>query len=297
MRGVPFWRGRCDRAEVQLRVAEAVAAMERVHTDIAVTGSFDLFAGLASVEEATRGQLAADLHDGVAQSLALARAVLSDAITATPEPDPGYAELVTRAAELLDDGEHQLRAVLARTRPPMLAEADLLAAVTTLTRDMAYRYGARIAVDWPTTPHRVPMAIAVTVYRFFQEALVNAAKHADGDDARLSLSIDDGTLIASVCDDGPGFAPSQVVVAEHGRQIGLAQLRERARLAGGRLSVQSTPGAGTRISLVLGPSAMAGGAVEQSAPAAQCSPVPAPRAISSDPVARTSPNRSSASAE
>jgi signal transduction histidine kinase len=91
---------------------------------------------------------------------------------------------------------------------------------------------------------------AVTVYRFFQEALLNVVKHADVDEADASLAVEGEQLVARVRDAGPGFVPSQVQ-SSGGRHVGLGLLRERARLAGGSLDVATAPGDGTELTLRL----------------------------------------------
>jgi signal transduction histidine kinase len=91
---------------------------------------------------------------------------------------------------------------------------------------------------------------AVTVYRFFQEALLNVVKHADVDEADASLAVEGEQVVARVRDAGPGFVPSQVQ-SSGGRHVGLGLLRERARLAGGSLEIVTAPGDGTELTLRL----------------------------------------------
>ena len=86
-------------------------------------------------------------------------------------------------------------------------------------------------------------------YRFFQEALLNVIKHAEVDDAHVSLALGDTGLRATVRDSGGGFEPA-AVAGEGGRQVGLSLLRERARLAGGSVNVASAAG-GTDVELIL----------------------------------------------
>jgi signal transduction histidine kinase len=137
---------------------------------------------------------------------------------------------------------------MARTRPPALRDGDLAQAVTSLRDDMQLRYGLNVEIDWPTSPYPLPLVTAITVYRFFQEALLNVIKHADVDDATIALTVDDDVVVATVHDEGPGFDPDQVK-SEKGRHVGLGLLRERARLAGGSLTVASWPAVGTTLTL------------------------------------------------
>jgi signal transduction histidine kinase len=242
---VPDWTGSemvelartLDALHLRVRMADEVAERHRRSAETASAGMFELLAGLVEAEEGARGQLSAELHDTVAQSLSLARASL----------DTGH---VTAARDLLDEAEDQVRAVMARTRPPALREGDLARAVAGLRDDMDNRYGLVVELGWPETAYPLPLVTAVTVYRFFQEGLLNVVKHADVDAARAELRIDEEWVVAAVSDEGPGFDPADVR-SDKGRHVGLGLLRERARLVGGSLEVTSWPANGTTLTLRL----------------------------------------------
>lgn len=249
-----------DALHLRVRVGDEVAERHRRTAEAASAGMAELLAGLVAAEEGARGQLAAELHDTVAQSLLAARQLLHT------EPDPvatgtaateKSAARVGQASDLLDEAEEQVRAVMARTRPPELRRGDLAAAVGAAADDLERRYGLRVRLSWPEHAHPLPLAAAVVVYRFFQETLLNVVKHTDGDTADATLRVDNNGLIAEVSDAGPGFDPV-VDAAAGGRHVGLALLRERARLAGGSVTIESSPVNGTVVRLVLPASALAG---------------------------------------
>ena len=234
-----------DALHLRARVADEVAEQSRRTAEQTSAGVFELLSGLVAAEEATRGQLSAELHDTVAQSLAAARALLADS---DPEhPDPAKDE---RVRELVEDAEEQVRAVMARTRPAELRDGDLASAVGALRREFAARYLVTVRLSWPQDAYRLPLVSAVTVYRFFQEALLNVVKHADVDEAEASLAVEGDQIVARVKDAGAGFVPSQVQ-SSGGRHVGLGLLRERARLAGGSLDVVTAPEHGTELTLRL----------------------------------------------
>ncbi|HEY5050794.1 MAG TPA: sensor histidine kinase [Acidothermaceae bacterium] len=237
-----------DALHLRVRVADDVAARHRRTAETASAGMFDLLSGLVAAEESARGQLSAELHDTVAQTLMLARSVLSGG--------PADERELANVSNLVAEAEDQVRAVMARTRPPALRDGDLAQAVIALRDDMELRYGLQVDVEWPESPYPLPLVTAVTLYRFFQESLLNVIKHADVDDARLSLSVDEQSVIAIVSDNGPGFELDKVR-PERGRHVGLGLLRERVRLAGGSLDVASWPGQGTTLTLRMGRGALA----------------------------------------
>jgi len=163
---------------------------------------------------------------------------------------PSTPSELAKLADYVQDAEEQVRAVMARTRPPALRDGDLASAVANLRLDMGARYGLVVTVEWPESPYPLPLASAVTVYRFFQEALLNVVKHADVDDAVASLRMDPDAVVAQVRDEGAGFDPS-AVRSDPGRHVGLGLLRERARLSGGTLDVVSRLGTGSTLTLRL----------------------------------------------
>ena len=238
-----------DALHLRVRVADDVAARHRRTAETASAGMFELLSGLVAAEESARGQLSAELHDTVAQTLMLARSMLAVHASQAGE--------IAGAADLLAEAEDQVRALMARTRPPALRDGDLAQAVLTLRDDLAIRYGLEVSIDWPDSPYPLPLVTAITLYRFFQESLLNVVKHADVDEARIGLSVDEQTVRATVRDEGPGFDPEQVK-SERGRHVGLSLLRERVRLAGGALAVESLPGHGTTLSLVMPRTSLSG---------------------------------------
>jgi signal transduction histidine kinase len=234
--------GILDALHLRVRVGDEVGQRHRRDAETAGAGVFELLSGLVAAEEGARGQLAAELHDTVAQSLMLARGLLRSPLESPAD--------LTRLTDYVEDAEEQVRAVMARTRPPALREGDLASAVSGLAADMLARYGLTVHVDWPHSPHPLPLASAVTVYRFFQEALLNVVKHADVEQAFVTLFIEAHVVRATVRDSGPGFDRSEVR-PEGGRHVGLGLLHERARLSGGALEVISRKGEGTTLALRL----------------------------------------------
>lgn len=199
-----------------------------------------LLAELVRTEEATRAQLAGELHDTVAQTLAVALRQLD---AECPEHGAGV--------EAVREAEDELRGVLSRIRPPELSGGDLAAAIADLCSELRGRYGVTVHVAWPDVSVPLSAALATTAYRFVQESLLNAVEHADGVGLRLDVDVtDDWELQATVTDRGPGFRPEDVD-SSRGRHVGLRIARERARLAGGRLDVASRLGVGTVVTLRL----------------------------------------------
>jgi signal transduction histidine kinase len=246
LRNVTIGRLRRQRSALVQRTAvlQRVVDELRGSSERATGITSKLLSELVRAEETTRANLAAELHDTVAQCLSLALMGLNDVT------ESRHLE----AREAVRDAELQLRTVLARIRPPELAGGDLAQAVADLCTDLDHRYGVEVEVRWAATNLRLPIAAATVVYRFLQETLLNAVEHADGEGVSLDLAVvkdaQGSKLSVTVSDHGPGFEQSAVVSAG-GRHVGLKLARERARLAGGDLSVLSVLGEGTRVRLLI----------------------------------------------
>jgi signal transduction histidine kinase len=199
---------------------------------------------LITVEEDERRRIAGELHDGVGQVLTALTLTLD---AAGSEADAAVArQRISSARTLAGTALAGTRDLSHRIRPARLEERGLVAAV----RDLAAQSGFRVIVRAEraaTEPGLLDPTVLVETYRIVQEALANAARHSGAALARVSITRSDDWLEVTIADDGSGFDPSSV--SESG--IGLAGMLERARLLGGRLSIESSPQAGTRVTLSL----------------------------------------------
>ncbi len=96
---------------------------------------------------------------------------------------------------------------------------------------------------------RLPAEIEVAVYRIIQEALTNIAKHAEAKNVSVVSGYRDSTLVVVVEDDGKGFDVDRVMASADKKKLGLFGMRERASLIGGKIAIESQPGAGATIFL------------------------------------------------
>ncbi|MGA8115409.1 MAG: GAF domain-containing sensor histidine kinase [Actinocatenispora sp.] len=195
---------------------------------------------------AERNRIARELHDAVSQKLFSLRLTV-DATAALLDRDPARAgtELGTvrrLAAEVSDE----LRALVYGLRPPSLAGDGLDVALRKQTELLDRVHGASVRFTGCPVPG-VTADRQEAVYRIAQEALHNALRHAEASRVDVRLSAGRGLLVLEVSDDGRGFDPSPSAAA--GRRLGLTSMRERARGVGGRLTVTSGVGDGTRVSL------------------------------------------------
>jgi signal transduction histidine kinase len=204
-----------------------------------VTPTTELSRSLSSAREEERRRWARELHDDTLQSLAALRIGLACARRASDVES--LRQAIEGAVSGLDREIGNLRALITDLRPPALDALGLRDAVGTL----AGRAGTTHGISVTTTVSldgRLHPELETAVYRLVQEALTNAVRH--GEARRVAISIGEAgeELAVSVRDDGCGFDPAVPTAG-----FGLAGMRERVELAGGRLQIGSSS-RGTQVS-------------------------------------------------
>lgn len=204
---------------------------------------------LVLTEQRERRRLATDLHDYLAQLLVLARLKLGQA---QPKITEGAAStLLLQAEDALKQALTYTRTLVADLSPPVLREFGLPAALTWLG-DHMLPHGLSVAVTIGKDCRQLPEDQAVLLFQSVRELLMNVSKHAGADRAIVSLSMAaDGTLRVVVEDAGKGF--DAAAADRPSDQFGLFSIRERMQVMGGTLEVDSSPGRGTKATLILPP--------------------------------------------
>lgn len=212
---------------------------------------------LALAELRERRRIAAALHDGIAQNLALAR--MKVGAVAAARSAAGRRTLLEDIGALLDASIQDTRTLTIDLSPPILYDLGLDAALGWLTGRVRQREGLRIDYAGDGLPVGLAGEQLGMVFQSVQELLVNVVKHARARNVRLVKRCEDGRLIIEVDDDGVGYDPTQ---AAAGAGFGLFNIRERLRHLGGTIEVRTAPGAGTRATLCV-PLGASGSASEE----------------------------------
>jgi signal transduction histidine kinase len=203
---------------------------------------------LLDLHERNRKLVAYEIHDGVVQSLVSAKmlfeTVLNQVATKWPKHD---LESYQAALDLVGDAVRQARELMGGQRPPVLDEHGLLLAIEDLLSEAVERHGIDIEFEHDVQFTQLASPLETAFFRIVQESLTNACRHSRSEKVRIAVTQRDGRIRAEVIDWGVGFDPRQV--AEN--CLGLDGLRQRVRLFGGELTVDSSPGEGTRITAEL----------------------------------------------
>ena len=195
---------------------------------------------IVSAQDDTRIRIERDLHDGAQQSL-VTLALNLQAVTgrAAANGDPHLASELEAARRQLSNAIAELRDLARGIHPAVLSQAGLVAAVAFLAERAPMPVQVDLGLDG-----RLPRDVEVTAYFVVSEALTNAAKHADASRLSVAGCVRDRQLWIEVADDGRGGADGAWA-------SGLQGLVDRLAALGGRLTVQSPPGGGTRLTAVI----------------------------------------------
>jgi PAS domain S-box-containing protein len=193
-----------------------------------------------------RARLARELHDSVTQAL-FSMTLTTRSIELLMERDvAGARRMLGELRDLERDALAEMRALIFELRPGHLEELGLEQALRTHASAVQARTGLPIGVDCAPVD-RAPLAVEDALYRIAQEAIHNVVKHAAAGAVEVHLDQGVDGLRLRVADDGAGFDPG-AIPAGH---LGLASMRTRAEGVGGRLHVESRPGAGTRVEVTV----------------------------------------------
>ena len=196
--------------------------------------------GKAALEE--RQKLARELHDSVSQAL-YGIALGAKTARALVERDPDRAaDPLDYVLSLAEAGLAEMRALIFELRPESLEKEGLAAALEKQAAALRARHEIRTDVDLCDEPE-TSVEVKEAIYRIAQEALHNTVKHAQASAVWIKMRCAPGRIDFEIADDGVGFDPG----VDFPGHLGLRSMRERASRLGGTLTIQGSPGAGTRI--------------------------------------------------
>jgi signal transduction histidine kinase len=236
-----------------VQIPLAVGMARRLRASLAERQS--LLERAINASEQERRRIARDLHDGVVQRLAavtfslsaLARRLGPAGNAAAPPanavPDVESAAGETRAAM------RDLRTLIVEIAPPNLHAEGIDNALRDLLEPLSLD-GIAISLDAPAATG-LPATTTTLLFRVAQEALRNAAKHADATHVTVRLHNRDDTVRLEVADDGRGFSSDDLERRRRDGHVGLSLLRDLVADAGGTLHVESHPGSGTAVTVVV----------------------------------------------
>lgn len=203
---------------------------------------------LASIIQQTREQerehLSRELHDVLGCELMAARLQVASLNARLAGRCDDIDRRLADLASTLAAAQNLKRRIIDGLEPPMLQQVGLAASLRVMVSDVERRSGVRFVLDLDDVADTRPVQLAL--FRLVQEALTNTVKYASATEGEVVLRNREREITVFVRDNGKGFDP-----ARDGHGHGLRGMRQRIEDAGGHLTVESSPGTGTRIAATL----------------------------------------------
>ncbi len=206
---------------------------------------------ITRAQEEERKRIARELHDDTVQALVVHCQQIYD-LAHGMEGLPMQA--ISRLEELRQQGNNiiqELRRLSQDLRPAALDRLGLLPALRRLASDVASHSGIATEVRVIGVERRLPAEAELVLFRITQEALRNTWKHAQATSTEITVEFAEGKTRVTVSDNGKGFDVHQVIEDRRFGKLGLAGMRERAKLLGGTLTVRAELGRGTTLTAEL----------------------------------------------
>jgi signal transduction histidine kinase len=224
-----------------LRLAEQFALRAAIAVDLSRRVARDSLRRVVAGQEVERRRLARELHDETGQALTSILLGLR-AVEESADSDDLRAA-VSNLRELVVTTLQDVRRLAVQLRPKALDDFGLLPALERLAQTFTESSGISVDVESQLGDERLPSEAETTLYRIVQEALTNVVKHAEATTVSILLLRRDGSATVVIEDDGRGFDPGNTRAGS----FGLEGMRERAELHDGRLTIETSPGAGTTL--------------------------------------------------
>lgn len=200
---------------------------------------------LVAVQEEERRRVARELHDEIGQALSAVLVELGRLESRLPAEPRENRAMLSVARQLADRATVQVRDMALLLRPSMLDDLGLLPALQWQAREVSRRTGVKVKVAADGVADDLPDEYRTCVYRIVQEAVNNAARHAQASLVRVEARQENGRIRVSIQDDGAGFDPKR----EKG--MGILGMEERVKKLGGIFRIDSEKNGGTIVSLLL----------------------------------------------
>jgi PAS domain S-box-containing protein len=199
---------------------------------------------LITAQEEERARIARELHDDLSQRMALLEIGLEEFEQETRGLSPTARQRLHKIAGIATEVSSDIHNLSHELHPSKLDSLGLVAAVGGFCREFSMQHGLHVQFAHHQVEGRIPKDVTLCLFRIVQETLRNVVKHSGATEARVELSGHGDRIDLCVSDSGAGFDPES---SKGIPGLGLISMRERLRLVGGYLAVESEPSRGTRI--------------------------------------------------
>lgn len=204
-------------------------------------------------QEEERKRISREIHDGPAQSLAniVLRTEIAERMLAKNQFQLVQDELVDLKGQVRA-GLEEIRKIIFNLRPMALDDLGIVATLRKFTQDFEEKSRIHTKFEVVGRELRLPSAMEAAIYRMVQEAFSNVLKHARASHVSLEMHYSERLITLTIKDNGSGFRPEGLPkTANRNSHFGLIGMRERVELLEGRIDIQSSPGSGTEITIII----------------------------------------------
>lgn len=220
---------------------KAEAELKRSQEELRV-----LAARLQQAREEERALLAREIHDQLSGALTALKMDLSFLTDRVPRENAVLTEKTETMSKLIDATLNSVRNIATQLRPSVLDDLGLIAAIEWQTEEFQNRSGIKCRLDLEREEVALDKNRLTAIFRIFQEALTNVARHAEASAVWISLRAQAGSLILQIRDNGRGITQEEI---SSSKSLGLLGMRERAFAFGGEVVIGGGPGQGTTVTL------------------------------------------------
>lgn len=229
-----LWIDDTERKESERALRESESALRR------------LSAQLLNAQEEERKRIALELHDSIGSSLTGIKTFLQAALTRHRRGE-SVEDALEHLLVVTDGAIEESRRIMTDLRPSILDPFGIVRTLGWFCREFARMHPTiHVEEDLDVSEAEVPDALRIVIFRVVQEAFHNIAKHSGAEYAAIGFRKEDGRLRLTIEDNGKGFdAAESSAMRRRGQGLGLASMKERTELSGGRLEITTVPGEGT----------------------------------------------------
>ena len=203
---------------------------------------------LQKVREEERTKVAREIHDELGQALTALKMDLSLLRKKISEGDKSITDKIESMYKLIDSTVHAVKKISTELRPGLIDDLGLSAAIEWQAEEFERRTGIRVKMDIAQNEMKLDENLSISIFRIFQEALTNIARHARATKVTVYFKYKDKGVELMVQDNGVGISEEQI---NHAQSFGIIGMQERTEFMGGQVEIKGSPGKGTKILLTV----------------------------------------------
>jgi signal transduction histidine kinase len=225
--------------KVEARTTELVKANKELH---------DLSAHLQSVREEERTHVAREIHDELGQILTGLQIDFSNLIMELPQKKKTLIEKGKELSELIDRSILTVQRISEELRPSLLDKLGIIPAIEWHAEEFQNRIGIKCEFTYDTETLVLDKDRSLAIFRIFQEALTNVARHSNATKVVIDLKNENNSIKLQINDNGMGIAKEEIASS---RSLGIIGIKERSQSVGGDIKIDTAYGKGTTITLTV----------------------------------------------